>query len=218
MFEDSLFASRVAVRPARSRWAAVIALFVQGAVVTAMLVAPMLRPLALPMLKTAPTVVSVNLRKPEVKVESVKVRPTLASNDATMRAPAAAAAALMLTRGGGRITPSGGSSDTGPVLLAERAGDGFRGWHRHRGRIWPGRVDRTAGASEECRTCAHFLGGLNRDVACAHSSGLPGDRESGADRGHGGHCSADRQGGTDRRGASDERAGDAAECGNPSGA
>lgn len=117
MFEDSLFASKVLVRPARSRWAAVVAVLVQATAVAGLLVAPLLRPLALPMKVTSPAVVNVNLHKPEPKIEPVKVH-TVASSETAARIPAAPAAPVIQARGGGRIATPGAGTETSPVLFA----------------------------------------------------------------------------------------------------
>ena len=125
MFEDSLFSSKASTRSAGSRWATIMAAGVQGGLVAWLLVAPMLRPLALPMLKTAPAVVSVNLRKPTVKPEPQRVRPEHAEATA-FRVPSSSSAPVE-PRQGGRITMPQVSGDEPPMVSAAAVGFGGSG-------------------------------------------------------------------------------------------
>ena len=125
MFEDSLFASKRGVRTVRSRWAGVAAVMVQVLLVMGLLVAPMLRPLAMPVLKTAPAAVSLSIRRPEVKPEPVKVKPAV-TNDTAMRVPSTTVAAPIESRQGGRIAiPAALGEAAPPVAMGSGMGMGL---------------------------------------------------------------------------------------------
>jgi len=92
MFEDSLFASGVSVEAKRSarrrRWFALASVGLQGLILGAFLVVPLIWPETLPLVAVAPKVTSLFMRKPEVKVEPKPVH-VVTTND-LMRVPSQA--------------------------------------------------------------------------------------------------------------------------------
>lgn len=116
MFEDSLFASKGQKRTARARLSAICAVAVQGLLLLGLLVTPMLRPMALPSVTTAPAVVNIRLRRPEIKPEPVKARPAVTENSAIHLPTAAASAPVIESRAGGSISHPSASPDAAPLL------------------------------------------------------------------------------------------------------
>jgi protein TonB len=92
MFEDSLFASGVSQDKRRSarrtRWIALTSIGLQGLVVLAFLVVPMIWPETLPLVSVAPKVTLVALHKEPPKIEPKPVRVNVASNSSAVSAPA----------------------------------------------------------------------------------------------------------------------------------
>ncbi len=105
MFEDSLFVSGVSPdqrqRTRRTRGLALVSVAFQGLLLAGFLIAPLLWPETLPLVVLAPKVTSLNVRKPEVKVEPKPVRVNSSSASA-LSSPTAPH--MVEQRGGGILT------------------------------------------------------------------------------------------------------------------
>ena len=115
MFEDSLFSSGVGRRNrTRTRWIALTSVGLQGLVVGASLVVPLVWPQVLPLVSVAPRVTMIALKKPEVKVEPKPVQ-VVTTENAVLHAPAAP---VMEARGGGILAhgPAIANADDTPSL------------------------------------------------------------------------------------------------------
>jgi protein TonB len=76
MFEDSIIEGR---KTASKRWIALTSVAIQGTILTAFIVVPLIWPETLPLVSVAPKMTSIALKKPEVKIQP-KVIPTATDN------------------------------------------------------------------------------------------------------------------------------------------
>ncbi len=117
MFEDSLLGVSPEERRSagRTRWFALASVGLQCFVLTMFIVVPLIWPETLPLVSVAPKMTSLELKKPEVKVQPKPV-PVMTTNATAMTAPAAAP--MVEHTGGGMIShaPSTVEASTAPSL------------------------------------------------------------------------------------------------------
>jgi protein TonB len=116
MFEDSLITSGVSTdqrrNAGRTRWIALTSVAIQGAVLTAFIVVPLIWPETLPLVSITPKMTSLTMKKPEVKIQPKPI-PVVATNDNSYQPPSQPQ--MMEARSGGIIQHSSSN------VLAEAA-------------------------------------------------------------------------------------------------
>ena len=149
MFEDSVLRDGPGGTSRARQWTIAASVAIQGLVLTAFLMGPLLWPAVLPVVSAAPRVTPIVLRTAEPKHEPVKRHVVTNTNAQAVSAPANQVASVVTERRGGVLSrvKSGALEEEAPSFLMAGPGVGMGSPRLPGGGFGPGSAERTVVAA-----------------------------------------------------------------------